>query len=140
MVNKAILILLLLAPAAVAEDVMAVFTATWCVPCQQYKQELVSYSEPARLVFVDIDRHPVVKAKNRVRVVPTTIWYSDRKEVARATGPLKIQQVRDISRAALRKAGSSALSTVRKAKQVVAAAVGGCKCGPECQCVNCNCN
>lgn len=118
------LLMTLACSTAHADNVMAVFTAKWCGPCQAYKRELRQYDLTPRLVFVDIDAHQALKARHRVQVIPTTIWFVNQREVARATGNLPIQKVRSMTHAALRQAKLSALGVAAIGRKAVAAVAG----------------
>lgn len=139
---RSIVLLLLLCGSANAHTV-AVFTADWCVPCQTYKRELRGYDLEHRLVFVDIDRHPVIASKMKIAKVPTTIWLANRAELRREVGPLTLPRVRQVTAEVFRAVPQAVKSSVRKlsskAKGLAAAVAGSCKCGPECRCVNCDC-
>lgn len=125
---RAILLALLFAGNARAVDTIAVFSAKWCGPCQQYKQTLRGQKTPIRLVFVDIDERPDLKDRFGIQKVPTTVWWINKREAAREIGVLPVQRLNAVTRAVLQKAGSSARSALKAAGKITkkaAAAVAG---------------
>jgi len=71
-------------------------TATWCGPCQAYKKsgELDRIKKVADLEVIDIDDANPLK----VEAVPTLVVFdADNKEVARYTGPMKLEQIKELT-------------------------------------------
>lgn len=49
------------------------FSASWCNPCSVLKKWVVSKELGERVEVVDIDQHPELVAKHRVRGVPCLV-------------------------------------------------------------------
>lgn len=81
--------------AAEGKPVVAVFSATWCGPCQRYKKAGLAddrvatwLAQHAVTAYVDIDRQPAAAQKVGVPSVPTTVFLRDGAELSRATGAM----------------------------------------------------
>lgn len=84
-----VLLFLLFFPSVTYADGLAIFTATWCGPCQEYHRDLQTAPPPYRVVWIDIDQRPDLKRKYGITKVPTTLWVRDGKVVGRVTGRLR---------------------------------------------------
>ena len=63
------------------------FTASWCGPCQQFKQIMEGLkSDGLPIEIIDIDSNEDLARKFLVRSVPTTIIMEDDKEIERFIG------------------------------------------------------
>ena len=60
---------------------MIVFTATWCVVCQQQKPTVARIEAAGVKVWrIDIDERPDLASKYGVTAVPTYVFYDGDKE------------------------------------------------------------
>lgn len=76
-----------------AEKLLTVFTANWCGPCQQFKQDILKdpgITAQYKVELIDIDTHENLVQDKKIKVFPTFIIseYQDDKEVeiSRMTG------------------------------------------------------
>ena len=75
---------------------LLVFTASWCGPCKAYKPTLLGL-EQDRLVYVDIDELPEIRADYDVRSVPTVILVDeDGTEIERLVGAQPLSKLQDL--------------------------------------------
>ena len=74
---------------ALEQDLILIFTASWCVPCKNLKKDLTKYSDlfkDTTICIIDIDKDPKLAGKYGVNKVPYSIFYSKGKEIKRVTG------------------------------------------------------
>ena len=63
------------------------FTATWCGPCQQFKQIMQEVANEGHSVqFIDIDSQENLARQYNVRSVPTVVVEQNGSEVNRLIG------------------------------------------------------
>lgn len=85
------ILLLLIAPATLsqADDIVVLLHREGCGPCEQALATLTTRREllgDASLALVDIEKHPLLALRYRVRAVPVFVLERDGVEVARKTG------------------------------------------------------
>jgi len=74
---------------ALEQDLILIFTASWCGPCKNLKKDLTKYSElfkDTTICILDIDKDRNLAGKYGVNKVPYSIFYSKGKETKRVTG------------------------------------------------------
>ena len=74
---------------ALDQDLILIFTASWCGPCKNLKNDLTKYSDlfkDTTICIIDIDKDPKLAGKYGVNKVPYSIFYSKGKEIKRITG------------------------------------------------------
>ena len=74
---------------ALEQDLILIFTASWCGPCKNLKKDLTKYSDlfkDTTICIIDIDKDPNLAGKYGVNKVPYSIFYSKGKEIKRVTG------------------------------------------------------
>ena len=74
---------------ALDQDLILVFTASWCGPCKNLKKDLAKYSnlfKDTTICIIDIDKDPKLAGRYGVNKVPYSIFYSKGKEIKRVTG------------------------------------------------------
>ena len=74
---------------ALEQDLILIFTASWCGPCKNLKKDLTKYSDlfkDTTICIIDIDKDPQLAGKYGVNKVPYSIFYSKGKEIKRVTG------------------------------------------------------
>ena len=74
---------------ALKQDLILIFTASWCGPCNNLKKDLTKYSDlfkDTTICIIDIDKDPNLAGKYGVNKVPYSIFYSKGKEIKRVTG------------------------------------------------------
>lgn len=86
---------------ATGKPVFAVFSASWCPPCQGYKRGALADDKVAQWleantvpVYVDVDEQPNAARKLDVSSIPATFMLSPTGEVsAKAVGPLSTKDL-----------------------------------------------
>ena len=74
---------------ALEQDLILIFTASWCGPCKNLKKDLTKYSDlfkDTTICIIDIDKDPKLAGKYGVNKVPYSIFYSKGEEIKRVTG------------------------------------------------------
>ena len=82
---------------ALEQDLILIFTASWCGPCKNLKKDLTKYSElfkDTTICIIDIDKDPRLAGKYGVNKVPYSIFYSKGKEIKRVTGYSTMEKYR----------------------------------------------
>lgn len=75
---------------------LLVFSASWCGPCKGFKPTLLEL-EQDRLVYVDIDEQPEIRADYEVRSVPTVILVDvDGEEIERLVGAQSLSRLQEL--------------------------------------------
>ena len=75
---------------------LLVFSASWCGPCQGFKPTLLELDQE-RLIYVDIDEKPEIRADYEVRSVPTVILVDvDGKEIERLVGAQSLSRLQEL--------------------------------------------
>ncbi|MEM9822429.1 MAG: thioredoxin [Bacteroidota bacterium] len=73
------------------------FHATWCGPCQALAPVLKEAAQDlrgqAKIIKIDIDKHPKLADQLKVRGVPTLILYRKGKQLWRQSGAMSKQQL-----------------------------------------------
>jgi thioredoxin-like negative regulator of GroEL len=77
-------------------NTLLVFSATWCVPCQNYKA-IIKDLDPTRVVKYDIDIHDELTKQYGIRTVPTTVVLdANGAEVERFTGARPLSKIQEL--------------------------------------------
>ena len=73
------------------------FSAPWCMPCKQMKMMLSeSIRDELNLKIIDITEDMELAANYQVMAVPTFVILDNNKEIARKTGALTIDDLRNM--------------------------------------------
>ena len=72
------------------------FTATWCVPCKNFKPILEQVSRELPVEFIDIDANPQLVAEYGVRSVPTVLIINNGQVSSRQAGVLTESQIKSL--------------------------------------------
>ena len=74
------------------QPVLIKFWAPWCKPCKKmtppYKKAAQKFTGKVMFAELNIDDHPSVASKYRVRSIPTLILFKNNKIVKRSSGSL----------------------------------------------------
>ena len=74
------------------KPVLIKFWAPWCKPCRKmtpkYKKAAQKFTGKVMFAELNIDKHPSVASKYRVRSIPTLILFKNNKIIKRETGSL----------------------------------------------------
>lgn len=74
---------------ALDQDLILVFTASWCGPCKNLKRDLTKYSDlfkDTTICIIDIDKDRKLAGKYGVNKVPYSIFFSKGKRVKNVVG------------------------------------------------------
>ena len=75
---------------------LLVFSASWCGPCNGFKPTLLELDQE-RLIYVDIDEKPEIRADYEVRSVPTVILVDeDGTEIERLVGAQSLSRLQEL--------------------------------------------
>lgn len=73
---------------------LKIFSATWCVPCQNLKKVLQDTEVPVdNLRVYDVDQSAELAKEFGIRGVPTLILLEDGVEIKRKTGAMSREQL-----------------------------------------------
>ena len=77
------------------------FYATWCSPCKTMSIVLDRAAEDSKIAIykVDVDENRALAEELRVASIPTMIVFEGGKEISRATGVLKSQELAEMLKA-----------------------------------------
>ena len=74
------------------------FSASWCAPCQRTKPVFVSLRQEVKdiqMEIIDVDEAPNLSQQYEIKAVPTFVLLNDDKEVARASGGMTAEKLKD---------------------------------------------
>jgi len=75
--------------ASLEQDMILIFTASWCGPCKNLKKDLTKYSdlfENTTICIIDIDKDPKLAREYGVNKVPYSIFFSKGKRIKSIVG------------------------------------------------------
>ena len=79
--------------------VVADFSATWCGPCKTLAKTMEElekeYDGQVKFINIDVEESDEVAQANRIRNVPTVIYYKDGQVISKTTGNVSAQTIRD---------------------------------------------
>ena len=79
------------------QPILIKFWAPWCKPCKKmtpkYKKAAQKFTGKVIFAELNIDNHPSVASKYRVRSIPTLILFKNNKIIKRSTGSLSQQGI-----------------------------------------------
>jgi thioredoxin-like negative regulator of GroEL len=76
------------------------FSAAWCQPCQRTKPAFNLLKESSTDVsyeIVDVDENEALAQKYNIRAVPTFLLLKEGNEVARASGGMTADKIREFA-------------------------------------------
>ena len=86
------------------QPVLVDFWASWCPPCKMMEPVVDKFraqvADDARVVGINIDRNPQTAAAYSVDGLPTFIVFSKGEPVARRTGAVTMNQLKELLDAA----------------------------------------
>tara|TARA_R110000868_G_scaffold198514_13_gene445004 strand:+ start:241 stop:600 length:360 start_codon:yes stop_codon:yes gene_type:complete len=74
---------------ALDQDLILIFTASWCGPCKNLKKDLTKYSDlfkDTTICIIDIDKDRQLAGKYGVSKVPYSIFFSEGKRIKSVVG------------------------------------------------------
>lgn len=74
---------------ALDQDLILIFTASWCGPCKNLKKDLTKYSnlfENTTICIIDIDKDRQLAGKYGVSKVPYSIFFSKGERIKSVVG------------------------------------------------------
>jgi len=77
------------------------FWAQWCGPCKMMMPVLEKYSaedEAVEVVKINVDEEADIAAKYGIRSIPTFILFEDGEVVARQSGAMSVEQLKEFSK------------------------------------------
>ena len=77
------------------------FWAQWCGPCKTMMPVLEKYSagdEAVEVVKVNVDEDADLASKYGIRSIPTFILFEDGEVVARQSGAMSVEQLKEFSK------------------------------------------
>jgi len=77
------------------------FWAQWCGPCKMMMPVLEKYSaedEAINVVKINVDEEAAIAAKYSIRSIPTFILFEDGEVVARQSGAMSVEQLKEFSK------------------------------------------
>ena len=83
--------------ASLKQDMILIFTASWCGPCKNLKRDLTKYSEyfqNTTICIIDIDKDRKLAGKYGVNKVPYSIFFSKGKRTKGVVGYSNIDKFR----------------------------------------------
>jgi thioredoxin 1 len=74
------------------------FSASWCMPCQRTKPVFVSVRQELtdiQMEIIDVDEAKNLSEQYDIRAVPTFVLLKDDKEVARTSGGMTADKLKE---------------------------------------------
>lgn len=77
------------------------FWAQWCGPCKMMMPVLEKYSaedEAINVVKINVDEEAAIAARYNIRSIPTFVLFEDGEVVARQSGAMSVEQLKEFSK------------------------------------------
>jgi thioredoxin len=71
------------------------FSASWCMPCRNFKPIMERVGQDVPVQFVNVDESPQLAAQYNIRSVPTLVYLKDGQEADKTIGVLTEAQVKE---------------------------------------------
>ena len=82
------------------KPVLVDFWAEWCAPCRMMAPAVDAvaqeYAERAKVGKVNVDENQSVTSRYNIRGIPTTIVFRNGKEVARQSGAMQLEGLKQL--------------------------------------------
>jgi thioredoxin 2 len=77
------------------------FSASWCGPCQRTKPAFLDFKEQSKDNFqceiIDVDESEILAHQYGIRSVPTFVLIKEGKEVARTSGGMTADKIKEFA-------------------------------------------